>query len=136
MNNRRIAFVRHAVAAHIALSCVGLAQAVPVTGPARSPQAIQNAPSAGQSSFDAAPGTQPLPGAAVSFEARTRPHGHPGQERLPSEDVPMDAMEPQSADGPLTGFVTAVPEPSTWVLLIAGLVAIGLLAWRRSTSRD
>jgi hypothetical protein len=27
---------------------------------------------------------------------------------------------------------TPVPEPSTWVLLVSGLLAIGLMAWRRS----
>jgi len=37
---------------------------------------------------------------------------------------------------PVTGFITAVPETSTWAMLIAGFAAVGFAAYRRRTTQS
>jgi hypothetical protein len=34
--------------------------------------------------------------------------------------------------GEIRGFLTAVPEPSTWAMMILGFAGVGFMAYRRS----
>jgi len=45
--------------------------------------------------------------------------------------VPITPLIPSTPTVPITPVV-AVPEPSTWILMLAGLSALGFLKWRRA----
>jgi hypothetical protein len=54
------------------------------------------------------------------------------QTGLNAGDAYLNIHTTTSPSGEIRGFLHAVPEPSTWAMMILGLAGIGFMAYRRS----
>ena len=52
---------------------------------------------------------------------------------LSAGDAYLNIHTATSPGGEIRGFLHAVPEPSTWAMLILGLAGIGFMAYRRKS---